>query len=296
MTPPRVSFACSDPGLNEAAEAAVLAGGSALTVASNAYLAACARSPGVLLSPVSILFSGFGARRAFDGRCRQPGFGLPRPRGFRPEEAIPDAARVAVPRALQALLVSANYDESVGHGRALRQAASTASKLGAKQRAQLLSRAAEVGALVYRGTEVARELMRVGGVGNGGLVSRDDLEAVSDVDERAAESEADGGGTSLTIPWHEESAVGSAVERHAIIAIDRRGSAAAICYEDATSGIPILDGELVCPLLARPVQRSVPRIAPGTPLSQVCPARIQLDGESGVLAVISSNARIKAPH
>jgi hypothetical protein len=159
-----------------------------------------------------------------------------------------------------------------------------------------LSRAAEVGTLAYRGAEVARELLRVGGVGSGGLVSRDDLEALSDVDELASASEVEARGTALTIPWHDETAAkSSGVERHVIIAIDRRGSAAAICYEEAREGLPILDGELICPLLAQPVQRSIPRVTPGTALAQWCPARIQIDGELSVVAVANANVRVTPP-
>ena len=103
--------------------ASVLAGASALGTALWGYLCAAGAYPGVLLSPLSILLMGFGAKRAVDGRVRQPGLGTSRPRGFRAEEEIPGAARVGVPGSLAALFVAFSYDEGQVRGAALRAAA-----------------------------------------------------------------------------------------------------------------------------------------------------------------------------
>src|SRR5689334_4758300 len=87
----------SSPEVEAAAEE-LLRKGNAVDAVIAAVYAACASSPSVLLGPVQILVGGGGAGlRAMDGRVRQPGIGAPRPRGFREDEELPDAARVGVP-------------------------------------------------------------------------------------------------------------------------------------------------------------------------------------------------------
>ena len=73
-------------------------GGNAVDALAAGLLAAAAESPGVLLGPLQVLAAGGGAGLlAVDGRARQPGLGVPRPRGFVAGAEVPPAARVAVP-------------------------------------------------------------------------------------------------------------------------------------------------------------------------------------------------------
>src|SRR4051812_9922053 len=101
----------NDPLAEEAAQAQLAQGGSAVGAVLAGFFAAAGGYSGVLLSPLSILVAGIGTGgRAFDGRLRQPGLGTKRPRGFLPDEAIPIAARVAVPAGVAAAAVANAYD------------------------------------------------------------------------------------------------------------------------------------------------------------------------------------------
>jgi hypothetical protein len=102
-------------------------------------------------------------------------------------------------------------------------------------------------------------------------VTKDDFEPALDLDQ-PVEGEA-----ALELPWNDP---GAKSDPEAIITLDPRGSAVAICYEVARLGLDLLGGELRSPLLAVPVLRGVPRIKPGTPLPQRCDARIELDRET----------------
>ena len=76
-----------------------MARGNAVDAVVTAVLLAAAESPGVFLGPVQLLIGGAGAGlQAFDGRVRQPGLGIPRPRGVQAGEAVPAPARIGVPR------------------------------------------------------------------------------------------------------------------------------------------------------------------------------------------------------
>ena len=101
----------NDPIAEEAAIAQLSQGGSAVGAVLAGFFAAAGGYSGVLLSPLTILVAGIGTGgRAFDGRLRQPGLGTKRPRGFLPEEAIPSAARIAVPASVAAAAVANAYD------------------------------------------------------------------------------------------------------------------------------------------------------------------------------------------
>ena len=77
---------------------AVLAKGNAADAVVCGLFSAAVLEPSVLLGPAQILVGGTGVgMRAIDGRCRQPGSGSKRPRGYLDGAPIPDAARVATP-------------------------------------------------------------------------------------------------------------------------------------------------------------------------------------------------------
>jgi gamma-glutamyltranspeptidase/glutathione hydrolase len=282
-----VLLASSDPRLREATECVLLDEQSAVAAALSAYLWACATQPGVLLSSVSVLVAGFGARRAVDGRLRQPGSGLGRPRGFVPGAPIPFEARAAVPANIPALFVAWGYGGGSAPAAAFRSASAIARRSGAEARAQLLARAAEQGGTAWQGSVVARELVRIAGPARGGLISREDFTPSADVDH--------GVSAPAGFPWAGQTGpAGSTCQ--AVIAIDRRGTAAVVCYDVAEEGIPISGGELISPLAAEPVLRGVTRVRPGTPLPQRCDGCIEIDPESGrIEGVASGSLRLGVP-
>src|SRR5262245_50858028 len=100
---PRSAAVANDPAAEDAASDYLLSGGSAIGAVLAGYFAAAGAYAGVLLGPLTVLIGGTGmGARAFDGRLRQPGLGTKRPRGFLPEETIPDAARIGVPTGVAA--------------------------------------------------------------------------------------------------------------------------------------------------------------------------------------------------
>ncbi|MGA7118553.1 MAG: hypothetical protein WBY94_00575, partial [Polyangiaceae bacterium] len=64
--------------------------GNAVDAVVAGVLVAAAESPSVFLGPFQMLVAGAGAGvRAIDGRVRQPGLGVPRPRGLLAGERVP---------------------------------------------------------------------------------------------------------------------------------------------------------------------------------------------------------------
>jgi gamma-glutamyltranspeptidase/glutathione hydrolase len=240
----------------------------------------------VLLSPVSILLSAFGARRVIDGRLRQPGRGLSRPRGFVDGAEIPSAARVAVPANIPAVFVAWGYLTG-SPASAFRVASVVARRAGAEARAELLQRAAARGGSALKGSAVERDLVRRAGAVQGGLVSHDDFDPATDVDH-ALELGAG-------FPWGPTDTASAESSRHAILAVDPSGGAAVVCYELVEDGMPVCGGELISPLAAHPVRRGIPRVRPGTPLPQRCEGRLELTPDGRIAAAICGALRVAAP-
>src|SRR5579872_6420920 len=95
--PTTAAAAASEAHVAHAAREA-LARGNAVDAVVTGVLVAAAHAAGVLLGPVQVLVGGAGAGLvAVDGRVRQPGLGIPRPRGVVAGADIPAAARVGVP-------------------------------------------------------------------------------------------------------------------------------------------------------------------------------------------------------
>lgn len=281
-----VAFATSDPRVREVAERAAVEQPSAVALALSVYLFACASQAGVLLSSVSILASGYGARRAIDGRTRQPGRGFPRPRGFLSPEEIPTPARVAVPAGIPAVYVAWGYGAAAAPAAAFRTASAVAARAGAPARAELLKRAGDRGGSALQGSALERELTRRAGAAEGGLVSPADFEPATDVDHPI--------GPEGAFPWGDgDRAPGTSAE--AVLAVDQAGGAAVVCYDVAEQGFPLFDGELVSPLVAQPVLRGVPRVRPGTPLSQRCAGRLEFDTTGRVVAATWGTLRVVPP-
>jgi gamma-glutamyltranspeptidase/glutathione hydrolase len=263
--------------------------GSAVGAVLCGFFAAGGAYAGVLWGPVSILVGGVGVGvRAFDGRLVQPGEGAKRPRGFVEGEAIPTAARVPATSAVAACLVAFTYAGGSRLASIIKPGATRARQSGAEARAEFLMQVRSAGAGALSEPRFVREVVKAAGPVQGGLIGPRDFDAARlTLDEPAALHE-EGGRKVWTTPWaREPAAVGAELGHgHAIVAIDVRGVAAAVCYRRVNEGfsVPALDLEL--PTLASPVQRGVPRTSPGTRLSAPSPIAIT-SGAASALEVVA---------
>jgi gamma-glutamyltranspeptidase/glutathione hydrolase len=278
----RAAVAADHPVAQEAAEDVLLSGGSALGAVAAGFFAAAGASSGVLLSPITVLLAGVGiGARAFDGRLRQPGLGTRRPRGFQQDEPVPEAAHLAVPAAVPALLVALAYDESLRLSRLTKNGVRRARDTGAVSRASLIEGIRGSGSRVFSEPSFVRPMLHVGGPAHGGLLTPTDFQSFGDLDKDAARRTIDGA-TVVTAPWADESTDAEAVSRlghgHAIVAADARGAIVALHYRRVLDGITIDALELDAPNAAIPVLRGETRVAPGACLSTPAPVAIWLDG------------------
>jgi hypothetical protein len=287
----RSSAIADDPVAAEAAEDVLLAGGSALGAVAAGYFAAVGAHSGVLMSPVTVLAAGAGlGARAFDGRCRQPGLGTRRPRGFKDPSEIPPAARVAVPAGLTAVIIALAYDEQAKVSRLLKTAIRRARDSGADSRAELLERVRAVGAGAITEPAFVRPLLHVAGESAGGVLTATDLRSIADIDNPAAIRE-EGGARWVVAPWAdaapevvpEELGTG-----HAICAVDVRGLFAVLSYRRVMNGIGIDELEVEAPPVAVPVLRGVTRVSPGGSLPAPAPIAIRTDEAGSPLEVVAA--------
>jgi gamma-glutamyltranspeptidase/glutathione hydrolase len=241
----------------------VLAIGNAVDAVVAGVLMAAAESPGVLLGPVQLLSGGAGAGLlAIDGRVRQPGLEAPRPRGFLPGEAIPEAARVGVPALPAALATAVASLGSVTLLRAVGPALAVA-KSRSPERARVLEAIARHGAPAMAEHAVSVELVAAAGRAARGLLTPEDLAGARPVVTRCDERSLGTSGV-LTVPWRSPAGEAtSGATTHVVAAADGRGLVAIACYEILLDGVPVPALGLVAPRLASPVLRGQPRVAPG---------------------------------
>jgi len=261
--------------------------GNAVDALVVGVLVAAAVCPAVLLGPVQILAAGPGMGLvAFDGRVRQPGQGAPRPRGFLPEEPIPDAAYVGVPALPATLAAALGALGTATLSRAVAPAVSWARANGSG-RAAVLQALGRKGGLGLSEDAVAVELLAVGGRAVGGLLTRDDLSAVRPVVARCSERGLQPPGV-LRVPWAEDEPDGSHVQ--VVAACDGRGRVAIACYETPVETVAIPSLGLAAPRYAAPVLRGARRVAPGTPRPAAAPMALRVRGGLMEAAVGIANA------
>jgi hypothetical protein len=253
-------------------------------------LVAAAESPGVFLGPVQLLVGGAGAGLlAVDGRVRQPGLGIPRPRGVLPGEAVPPPARIGVP-ALPAAL--ATVLASLG-GMTLQRAAGPAiewARARSPEREALLRRFAQRGAAAMTDDAVATELAAVAGRAAGGTLTRDDLVAVRPALVSCDEPSLAPSGL-LRIPWRQAVPQGAAT--HVVAVADGRGLVAIACYEVPIAGVTIASLGLLAPAFASPVMRGQARVRPGQPRTAAAPIALRV--RRGVVDVALGVAQTEEP-
>jgi gamma-glutamyltranspeptidase/glutathione hydrolase len=240
----------------------VLARGNAVDAVVAGVLLAAAESPSVLLGPMQMLVGGAGAGLlSIDGRVRQPGLGVPRPRGVLPGQPVPTAARVGVPAlpgAAAAALAAA------GSATLLRVAgpAIEAARAASLERARVVEAVARRGAAALTQEAFAVELIALAGRAAGGVLTREDLAAVrpeiASADERSLPRGI------LTLPWRMIPGL-DASATHVVAAVDARGLAAVACYETRAEGLAFPALDLLAPFFAAPVMRGEARVRPGNP-------------------------------
>jgi gamma-glutamyltranspeptidase/glutathione hydrolase len=241
--------------------------------------AACATSAGVLLGPVQVLVGGAGAGLlAVDGRVRQPGIGAPRPRGFTSAEEIPAAARVGVPWLPAALSAAIATMGNATFNQVLSPAVALAK---GTPRKEVLARIASRGPRALEESPLSTELLAAAGRPSGGLLTPDDLASprpdvvkatrttigVSKTPVKAGEPEPK---ILTTLPWtHIEGRLPvppahdvDVARVRAVAAVDRNGTYAIACWEEATDGLFIEELGLRAPFLAEPVRRGQTRTRP----------------------------------
>jgi gamma-glutamyltranspeptidase/glutathione hydrolase len=250
----------------------VLTFGNAVDAVVAGVLMAAAETPTVFLGPVQILIGGHGAGlRAVDGRVRQPGRAMPRPRGVPAGEPVPPAAWVGVPALPGALALVVASLGSVSLWRLSRDAVAHAKQLCA-ERAAVLEAFAGKAAAALASDAIAGELAAVAGRSVGGALTREDLGAVRPVviscDERFLSEDA-----VLRVPWKLQACDGSHTQ--VVAAADSGGLVAVACYESGQQGLAIAPLGLVAPAFAAPVRRGEARVRPGEARSAAAPIALR---------------------
>ena len=238
----------------------VLTYGNAVDAVVAGVLVAAAETPSVFLGPVQLLLGGHGAGlRAVDGRVRQPGRGMSRPRGVPAGESVPAPAWVGVPALPGALALAVASLGSVGLSKLSRAAVAYAKEFSAERSAVLAAFAGQAAAAMVDDA-IAGELTAVAGRSVGGALTREDLAAVRPVatacDERSLSEDA-----VLRVPWKQKPCDGSNTQ--VIAAADAGGLVALACYESGMDGLAIASLGLVAPPFAAPVRRREVRVRPG---------------------------------
>lgn len=246
------------------------------------FFAAAGDSPGVLFGSLGLMMAQVGVGvRAFDGRQRQPGLGQRRARGLGPEDAVPVAARVAAPVGIAALLVALRYGRSAALSKILASGIALAKKGGYDRRAEVLEQIERLGAAALASPSISRPLIHVAGPSEGGALGLGDLESIPELDHPARVV-----GALRVPPWSAERLDPSqmsdsdwqaqAARQHGLCASDAGGGLAALCYDNAISGLRVDVLELVLPLNAIPARRGAARVAVGKFLPAPTPLAIEL--------------------
>jgi len=269
----------------EASQAAtgMLARHNAVDAVVAGVFAAAGAHAGVLLGPVQLLIAGGGAGiRAVDGRGRQPGSGAARPRGFRPEDEIAPAARVAVPSLPAALATTLATFGSAPLSRVLGPAVDIAKRLS-PPRAALLEAMGRRGP-TFGAAGFADDLVHAVGRLAGGLLTREDLDEARPA-LLAVDLTTIGSRQTLTVPWdtgalrNPAARAADSLHTHVLAAMDSRGLVAIACYEVPDDGLAVDSLGLLAPFGAAPVLRGEPRVTPGEPRGAAAPvALVEADG------------------
>jgi hypothetical protein len=279
----RAGAMASEPKVVEVATA-LLARGNAVDAVAAAVFTAAALDPSVLLGPLQMLIGGAGAGLlAVDGRVRQPGLGLPRPRGFLAGEGAPPAARVAVPALPSAIAAALATFGGVSLARIMAPALDLARR-EPKGRQAVLRRVMQRGPAAFTDPEFAGELIASAGRVAGGLISERDLAELRPA-VTSCKAAPLGDFSAVTVPWGalavRDAAKPSMDGRSArvIACTDRRGLTVVACYEVSAVGLDIPELGLRAPPHAEPVRRGEVRVRAGTPRPSSAPIALVVDSK-----------------
>jgi len=281
----RHALAASQPKIVDAVKE-LAPRGNAIDLVVASVFAAAALSPSTLLGPVQLLVGGGGVGfRAIDGRTHQPGSGIPRPRGFLPEDVIPEAAYVGVPALPSALAAAHALSGELSFARVVAPGIALA-KGESEPRRELLQRIARRGAVALGEGNFAEDLVNVAGRIGGGLLTQEDLASVRPL-ESECHIETKAVRSILRAPWfvghaaQDAEGTSASGETHVVAAVDGRGRVAIACYIVSDTGLELPAWNLLAPRTAAPVRRGEPRTRPGEPRGAASP--IALLAEGGVL-------------
>lgn len=265
MSPKKNAVSATSKAAKVAAEQVVIKGGALGAVVAGAF-AAAASHDSVLLGPVQLLCGGGGlGMYAWDGRVRQPGKGVARPRGFTSEEDIPDAARVGASAFVAALAAALAHAGTLTLAAALAPALSIAGKK--EPRGAFLAQVKDRGTRAF--VDQAEPLLAAAGRLAGGLLTADDL---GEIDARmkplhaparvSATTQQRDGAQLLRAPWASPQGSTRGIV-HCIAATDRAGAFAVLAYEEHSEGVLVPELGLLAPFFAEPVVRGETRTRPG---------------------------------
>lgn len=262
----RCIVAASDDVALQVAEEAAAGGLTPLGIVVSSYLALAGHHPGVLWGPLAVLMHGLGVSRVFDGRLRQPGVGVKRPRGYTDHDAIPGAALIPAAQVVPALFVALSYDDERRYAELFKAGLAAAKHEGASRRGALLRRIKELGARAFMDPSLHRPLLHAGSSSEGGLLGAKDFEPPVSIDLPTRQEPLEDGVSKVLFPWESATVAAPGVEPGYIAALDRRGVGVLLRYERAVQGEAVDEWELLLPRAASPVLRGVSRVRPGQPL------------------------------
>jgi gamma-glutamyltranspeptidase/glutathione hydrolase len=219
----------------------------------------------------------------------QPGRGVSRPRGLKPDETLTPSAQAAAPRSLAALALLHAYGGKRPLGAAARHAALVARRAGAAQRAALLDALERHGAAALRSGEVVRALLAAAGPAAGGLLSEEDLvdPVPGDQPLRFSREAARDEGAEVSLPPFPSSGEAPRPADLVFVAADRHGQVVALVASPDADGLWVPELELSLPRDADPVRRGVPRVTPGTPRPMAVPAALVRRPRDGWYAAVA---------
>ena len=285
----RAAALATEELVEDAAASELTRSRSAVAAVVAGFFAAAGAHPDVLLGAVTLLVAGVGTGgRVFDGRVRQPGLGARRPRGF-VEDEVPIAAKVAISTSVAAVTVALAYDQRATITAVARSGVRAANTAGAAERARLLERVAEVGPGALAESSFVRPMLHLASPSEGGLLAPADFTPATDVALDARERTTATGGV-LEPPWADvkPDTMVAGGSRHGICAVDAEGVFATLTYECIGAGLAVPALGLVAPLVAVPVRRGTPRVAPGTRLPAAAPIAIVCDEAKAPLEVTAT--------
>jgi gamma-glutamyltranspeptidase/glutathione hydrolase len=255
------------------------------------FLAASAARPGALCSPIHAIMAGPSTfARAFEGRARQPGLGLPRPRGAVSAESVPAAATVAAPGSLAALAVLHAYDGSLSFQRLAGPARELAKGAGAMERHALLTKVGRLGPGAFRAPPVLRPLLAVAGRTEGGLLTEQDFAELRPESAPPRDVQLGDERGAWVVPWPSAQEGGRRVE--VIAAADIRGVIGVLCYAPDDDGVKVPELGIRLARDAVVVRRGVTRVSPGQMLPAPAPIAI---AHAAKLAFMALGVRAPKP-